>query len=407
MRDRLVATFVGLTLAVLALFAVPAAYLLADAVQDQQQQRTDRTASLAAAAVGARLAAGVTVDDAYLAALRAPGERLEYVTSDGRRLSAGSSPAASLSSTSPVPGGGTVTVSRSRSTVADQVADDVLPLAALGLLLAAASGVLGVLVARRFARPFGDLSEVAADIGAGRFDTPVPRYGVREADQLGRTLRDTARRLDTLVARERSLSVAASHELRTPITALRLSLEDLTLWKQVPPEVVDELRQAIAQVDRLGDAVTELLEVRRDDVAEEQVAVDLVELATTAVEPWRSRLVEQDRRLVLKTSAPVPAWTSPEVVTRVVDALLAHAADRGAGTVTVDVSALRTVLRVRVSDQGDRRLPSGVLHGDGTSEAEGLADAAMLAESIGGYLTVQDAPQTRLLLVLPHRTNRS
>ena len=136
-------------------------------------------------------------------------------------------------------------------------------------------------------------------------------------------------------------------------------------------------------------------------------STDGIRIATTAVEPWRSRLVEQDRRLVLKTSAPVPAWTSPEVVTRVVDALLAHAADRGAGTVTVDVSALRTVLRVRVSDQGDRRLPSGVLHGDGTSEAEGLADAAMLAESIGGYLTVQDAPQTRLLLVLPHRTNRS
>lgn len=400
MRDRLVATFVGLTLLVLALFAVAASYVVADVVQDQERERTDRTAALVAAAVGARLAAGATVDQDYFTSLLRDDERVDYRTPAGTPITAGTVTGDGPRSTRSVDGGGSVTLSVSGRSMADRVSAGVLPLVLLSLALAAVAGVVAVVMARRFARPFGELSVVAAEIGAGRFDTPVPRYRVREADELGRALRDTGRRLDVLLERERSLAVNASHELRTPITALRLSLEDLALWKQVPPEVAAELTSAIAAVDRLGVAVTELLEERRDDALDVEVDVDLVDLTSTVAERWRDRLSAHGRELVLASSGPVPAKVATEPVQQVLDALLAQASEAGTGTVTVDVSVLRTVLRVRVSDQGPRRLPSGVLHGD--AGVDGLDEAAVTAESVGGYVTVQDAPQSRVMLILPH-----
>jgi len=56
------------------------------------------------------------------------------------------------------------------------------------------------------------------------------------------------------------MNASASHELRTPITALRLSLEDLTLWDSTPPAVRAELQRALREIDRLSTAVTRVLE---------------------------------------------------------------------------------------------------------------------------------------------------
>lgn len=404
MRDRLVATFVGLTLLVLGLFAVAASYVVADVVQDQERERADRTAALVAAAVGARLASGATVDEQYFTSLLRDGERVVYRTPAGERITAGTVTVEGPRSARAVDGEGSVTLSLSGRSMADRVSAGVLPLVLLSLALAAVAGVVAVVMARRFARPFGELSVVAAAIGAGRFDTPVPRYRVHEADELGRALRDTGRRLDVLLERERSLAVNASHELRTPLTALRLSLEDLTLWTQVPPEVVDELTHAIAEVDRLEAAVTGLLEERRDGAQGDEVDVDLAELTSTVVERWRGELDGQGRTVLLEATGPVPARLDEAVVRRVVDALLAHACTHGTGTVTIDVSDRGTVLRVRVSDRGERRVASGVLHGDDPEALRlGLAEAALTAESVGGYLTVQDTPHTALLLILPRR----
>ncbi len=404
MRDRLVATFVGLTLLVLALFALPAAYVVADVVQDQEQTRADRTVALVAAALDDRLAAGRTVDPAYLATLLQPGERLVYTAADGTSAVAGDVADARLRSTESLEGGGTVTIGWSQRSVADQVADEVLPLAVLALVLACAAGVLGTAVARRLARPFGELTDVAAAIGSGRFETPVPRFGVREADELGRTLGETAGRLDVLVRRERAFAVEASHELRTPITALRLSLEDLTLWKGVPADVAAELERAIGEVDRLGDAVSRLLQERRVDALEAEVEVDLRSLVEDVAEPWRTRLADLGRDLLLRPGPAVVARAAVQPVRQVLEALLDHATVHGDGTVVVDLAVRRTVLRVRVGDEGARRVASGILHGDDAdTRAAGLADAADAAESVGGYLTAEDGARSRLSLVLPHR----
>ncbi|MEH3067286.1 MAG: hypothetical protein PGN15_04235 [Aeromicrobium erythreum] len=263
------------------------------------------------------------------------------------------------------------------SATSDLADHGVLAHVVAALVAVALAGVVGLVAARHVARPF---------------------------DDLGRTLQETTDRLDGQVDRERAIAVSASHDLRTPLTALRLSLEDLIRWEQVPADVAVELERAIGEVDRLGAAVADLLEERRDVTTGEELDVDLVALTSTVVDRWREPLSDQGRGLVLGAATPVRARVASEPVRQVVDALVAHAATRGSGTVTVDVAQLRDVVHVRVGDLGGRRVPVGILHGDdAAAEDAGLTAAATTAEAVGGYLTVPDAPGSQLQLILPRR----
>jgi signal transduction histidine kinase len=86
------------------------------------------------------------------------------------------------------------------------------------------------------------------------------RTGVPEADAIAAALDATAERLDALLTRERTFSADASHQLRTPLAALRIELEALELRGDAP----EELDAALAQVERLQATIDTLLAVRRD-----------------------------------------------------------------------------------------------------------------------------------------------
>lgn len=209
---------------------------------------------------------------------------------------------------------------------------------------------------------------------------------------------------NALVRRDQAITVAASHELRTPITALRLSLEDLTLWKQTPAEVSDELHRAIGELDRLSGAVTRLLDQHREDHLDGSTDVDLTALATAAVRRWRTT-IDASRAVTVDAAGIALVRLNAGSVSRVLAAQLDQFDGHGTGDVRVEVARVGRTVRVRVLDQSSPRFSPGVIHGPTSAKNAGelltLEEAGGLAESLGGYLAVEDAPTTCLSLILP------
>jgi signal transduction histidine kinase len=152
---------------------------------------------------------------------------------------------------------GALRAERSDAVVASRAHRAWLALAGLALAVLALATAAAFLLARRLAAPLERLAGAARRLGDGDFGARAPRAGVAEVDEVGAALDATAQRLDDLVTRERAFSADASHQLRTPLAALRLELEALELQGE-------ELPAALAQVDRLQETVDTLLAVARD-----------------------------------------------------------------------------------------------------------------------------------------------
>src|SRR6185295_12731300 len=113
-----------------------------------------------------------------------------------------------------------------------------------------------------------------------------------EVDEVGAALDATAARLDELLQRERAFSADASHQLRTPLQALRIELEAAELRGDAPPEVQTALRQ----VDRLEATIATLLAVARD-VPRRGSAIDMGAVLEAARDRWHGPLAAESRPL--------------------------------------------------------------------------------------------------------------
>ncbi len=298
---------------------------------------------------------------------------------------------------------GAVRAARTDAAVAEDAHNAWLTLAALGtgLILAAALTAIGL--GRRLARPLERLAVDARRLGDGEFTVRAHRAAIPELDAVAVALDNTAQRLDDLLARERAFSADASHQLRTPLAALRVELEGLQLRGQQSPE----LAAALQQVERLQTTVDTLLAVARDVPRTGQQA-DISAVLDDVEARWRGPLAAEGRPLHSVRHADRPTTTAGRgVVSEILDVLVANAHQHGAGAVTLTVRDLHRSLAVDVADEGlgfpgdpehafRRRTASRDGHGIG------LALARSLAEAEGGRLTVgRAAPQPILTLLLP------
>ena len=116
-----------------------------------------------------------------------------------------------------------VRASSPRAAIAAQSRDVWAVMAGLALLAFAAAAGLAMVSARRLARPIERLEAVAGQLGGGNFSVRAEPSGIEEIDRAASALNKTAERLGDVVSRERAFAAHASHQLRTPLTGLRLT----------------------------------------------------------------------------------------------------------------------------------------------------------------------------------------
>ena len=142
------------------------------------------------------------------------------------------------------------------------------------------------MLARRLARPVEELAEAAARLGAGDPRPLGRRYGVADLDQVADGLDTSARRLSRLLAADRELAVDASHQLRTPLTALSMRLEEMIAAADDPDVVREEGHAALTQAERLADVVTQLLSPARRATAASVALTGIDEIVQQQVIEW-------------------------------------------------------------------------------------------------------------------------
>ncbi len=272
-------------------------------------------------------------------------------------------------------------------------------LAAVALAIVAAAAIAGWLLARRLSRPIEQLQRVAGALGEGRLDGPAPQTGIAEFDELAVTLDGSRAKIKELLARERAFSSHVSHQLRTPVAAMRVAIEtELTAPR---PDSSAVLHESIGALDRLESTITSLLELARHDVGT-AVAVDLLARVEAGGERWEPILARTQRALRVSGSS-AGALVVPAAVDHIVDVLVDNALQHGHGTVEIVVSRDEARSRLEVRDEGaidenadpfsERRTDSG--HGIG------LRLARTIAESEGGELVLGCRVPTTFTVTFP------
>jgi signal transduction histidine kinase len=286
------------------------------------------------------------------------------------------------------------------------VAVAVVAAAALAAWLAAA-------LAGRMARPVEELAEAAGRLGAGDPRPLGRRYGAQDLDQVADGLDSSARRLSALLAADRELAVDASHQLRTPLTALSMRLEEMIAAADDPDVVREEGSAALAQAERLADVVSQLLSPARRATAVSAALTGIDEIVRQQVVEWEPAFRRARRKLVLIGVRGLQAHVTPGGLAQVLATLLDNALMHGGGTVTIQTSQSARSVVIEVRDEGKgipadlvsrifERSVSGRPEGTGL----GLALARTMAAADGGRVVLVKAKPATFAVFLPRHPPR-
>lgn len=405
MRRRLLTSTVAVTLVALTVLGVPLAFLLDRVVHDSAQARLQRQADGIALALEEGVRAGRLPDQAELARLAPRGDRVA-VRLDGRTVEAGVRPTTeTLAATADIADRASVRVETPVGPFDARVRRSVLVLLGVASAALAGAAALAAVQARRFARPLEGVARAADRLGGGDFSAAVPRCGLAEIDAVADALEAGGRRVADMVQAERRFSAHASHQLRSALTGLSLSLEELAA--EADPAGRENVAAALDQVDRLSATVEELLQLARTGRAGERRTFDATQLVRQHVEDWRPRFTGQRRTLALTAPGRLPVRAAPGALGQAVDVLLSNALRHGGGTATVAVRTAGGRVEVAVSDEGrgvdasvrPRLFDPAAATPDG--HGIGLPLAKMLVDAEGGSIDLEDPGSATFRIVLP------
>jgi signal transduction histidine kinase len=422
MRRRLLISMLAVAIAAVLALGIPLAFVLSRLQVDDATQALHRDAQVVATNLNQRFQAQQPINSAYASQLgRALSGRYVLIRMNGAvlvhtgvwpgrhdyRLSTvsvgeGNNPSVPLFE---------VTVEADDSVLSGNLARQLLLIGAVALAAVGVAVVLGLLYARRITRPLEELARAADRLGLGDSSPLGRRYGIQELDRVAEGLDGSAQRINDLLSAERDFAVDASHQLRTPLTALSMRLEEMMASADYPEVVREEGAAALSQTERLADVVGQLLgRARRTSTGVPSVA-SVDEIVGQQVVEWEPAFRRANRRLATGGEKGLLAFATPGGASQVVATLLDNALVHGAGTVTIRTSRTRRSVVIEVRDEGSgvpaelaprifERSVSGSPNGTGL----GLALARMIAAADGGQVVLVRPRPAVFALFLPHAT---
>jgi len=311
---------------------------------------------------------------------------------------------------------GAVLVARAKAPTEHRIQNNWLLLAALGGVIALVVLLVSTLLARSFTKPLVDLDRGAARLGEGdlavRVEVPSDPP---ELSGLARSFNATAERLEALVKSHQAFVADASHQLRTPLAALRLRLENLEAdGIDSRPE---DIERALAEVHRLSQLVDSLLVLTRAEAARRMPEpIDLGAVVADRRDAWSAFAAERDVEIAAD-APPIQVRSVPGRLEQVLDNLLSNALDVAPAGSSLHVDARRDgeEARLEVRDAGpgmtpeqrarafDRFWRAGAARRDGGGFGLGLAIVRELVSADGGTVVLNDAPEggLRVTITLP------
>lgn len=392
MRRRLIQSTLAVVLVVIAVFGVSLVIVETRTITESARERVESEAVRLASIVDSRLLLEERVT-AELLRDQITEDRYVVVRLPGREpVAIGEKPEGEvIGASASGEEGETVTVQEPSSSVTREVGRTLLIIGLVALLAVIAAVLLAVRQANRLASPLTDLAETAERLGSGDPRPRHRRYGVPELDRVADVLDSSAERIGRMLTAERRLAADASHQLRTPLTALSMRLEEITLTDD-PETVKDEATIALAQVERLTDVVERLLTNSRDPHTGSAVTFDLDEVIQQQLEEWRPAYRNVGRAIVTSGKRHLRAVGTPGAVAQVLAALIENSLMHGGGTVALRTRVTGNQVVIEVADEGQgvptdlgARIFERAISGH-NSTGIGLAVARDLAEADGGRL---------------------
>ncbi len=273
---------------------------------------------------------------------------------------------------------------------------------ALGLAVAALASMA---LAQWLTRPLRQTANAARRLAAGERGMALPPSGSTEGAELSSALESLDKALTTSEGRQREFLLSISHEMRTPLAAVRGYAEALADGMIAPEELTEVGGTLVRETERLDAFVRDLLELARlqaDDFTIHPVPVDLEALLGHVRRAWSAKAAALQVTLTVAGSAPEAALADPQRLRQVVDGLVENAlrATPTGGAVTVTVRPDAGAFVVQVADTGPGLQPDdlavafdrGALHAKYRDNRPvgtglGLSIAARLVARMGGTLT--------------------
>jgi two-component system osmolarity sensor histidine kinase EnvZ len=276
---------------------------------------------------------------------------------------------------------------------------------AWGLLAVTLALAVAWLIASRISRPLKAMARSAETVGRGEKPAPLPEDGAEELSRLAVAFNTMAADLERHEKDRSEVLAGISHDLRTPLTRLRLEAE---------MSVTDSARQAVvADIEQMEAVISQFMDYARTESGEAAVATDLGALLSDLAE--RQRCVGHP--LTTAIQALPETVVRPKAITRAVTNLIDNAVKYGGGEITLSAAAVNGEIQVEISDRGPGIPPTEFerikrpftrlenARTDATGTGLGLAIVERIARLHDGHLDLQPNPGGGLLvrLVLPIR----